>query len=262
MSGARDMPWACLMYHEVDGASGGGGYFAVPRDAFAAQLDLLAERGFRGRSLEACLAAPEQRQVAITFDDGHVTHRHEAFPELVARGMTATFFVITARVGLPGYVTWDELREMASAGMSIQSHTHSHPFLSECAPGEAQRELDASRRALDAALGQRTSTLALPNGDFPRGFDQRAFHASGYAAVATSRWGPNAPAAAVGRAMLVNRYTVRRATTLAELDALLARLPGVVSLEGARTLSLNAIRRLLGPTRYARLRRRLVDRHR
>lgn len=265
-AGNRATRWACLMYHEVEGASGRGGYFAVPRAGFAEHLSLLARRGLRGRTLEGCLTTPVLAQVAITFDDGHVTHYHEAFPELAARGMAATFFVITARVGTPGHATWAELREMARGGMSIQSHTHTHPFLSECTAAAARRELADSHRVLDAELRQRTTTLALPNGDFPRGFGPREFAQSGYDFVATSRWGANGTVSAAAGARagtgatVVRRYTVRRATTVDELDALLARLPGAASLEGARLLSLNALRRVLGPSRYASLRRRIVDR--
>src|SRR5208283_2557989 len=128
-----DVRWPCLMYHEIPAAEAGASYYAVPRRRFAAQLDRIVALGCRGSSLEQVLDAGAGRggMVAITFDDGHETHFTEAWPELRARRIGATCFVITARVGTDGYASWSQLREMAAAGISVQSHTATHPLLSE-----------------------------------------------------------------------------------------------------------------------------------
>ena len=242
--------WSCLMYHEIPD-DGEPGYYAVPRARFGAQLDALARLGLAGTTLESALADPSPARVAITFDDGHATHFTDAFPELAARRMAATFFVITARVGTNGYATWDQLRAMRRAGMSIQSHTHTHPFLSELSAEAARTELRESRRRLDAELDQETTTLALPGGDAPRGWSARDFADAGFRWVATSRWGPNAGTPAT----FVRRYTVRRET----MDPAFARLATARepahSLEGLRLRALGGTRTLLGASRYARWRR-------
>jgi peptidoglycan/xylan/chitin deacetylase (PgdA/CDA1 family) len=248
------------MYHDVPRAERGAGYFAVPRPRFAAQLDRIIELGLRGVSLEEALAPRAQDVVALTFDDGDATLPGEALPELIARGMTATFFVITARVGTEGYVTWDELRAMARAGMSVQSHTHTHPFLSELSSVDVTRELRESKARLDAELGQSTAALSLPNGDWPRGWSARDFARAGYPVVATSDWGANAAARELGDgARVVRRYTVRRQTTEDDVAALLERLPSPLSPEGIRLGALRRLRAALGPSRYARWRRRALE---
>ncbi|HET9808899.1 MAG TPA: polysaccharide deacetylase family protein [Candidatus Limnocylindria bacterium] len=251
----RRARWTCLMYHRVPAAAEDADYFAVPRARFAEQLDALRAAGMRVVSLERAVSQPRDRTVAITFDDGDESQFQNALPELVARGMTATFFVITARVGMPGYVTWKELGAMARAGMSIQSHTHTHPFLSELSRDDAARELAEARRLLDAHLGQRTTILALPNGDAPRGWTGRDYAALGYTRVATSRWGANHG----GDARLIRRYTVRRDTSARAFGALITGESSAYSAEALRLLALNRVRAAVGPSRYARARRLVLS---
>lgn len=249
--------WGCLMYHSVPASANAADYFAVPRSEFAAQLDLLRALGCRGVSLEEVMGSPLAANgaapIAITFDDGYADNFSEALPELVARGMSATVFVVTSRVGTPGYLTWDQLREMKNAGMSIQSHTHTHPFLSTLEPGDARAELERARQLIDRELGQATTTLALPNGDAPRGWRRADFLSAGVEWVATSSFGAND-----GRGWRVRRYTVRRGTTRAEFARIVRDLPSSWSREGLRLRTLGVVRSLLGVSRYARWRRRVL----
>ena len=83
--------------------------------------------------------------------------------------MTATFFVTTDWIGKPGFASWDELRDMKAAGMSIQSHSHTHPLLASVDRARARSELVESKRLLDQGLGQDTDTFALPGGSLPTG---------------------------------------------------------------------------------------------
>ena len=250
--------WPCLMYHQVLPSApppGASGYFAVTREQFAAQLEHLSSAGYRGVSIETVVAAPTPQMVAITFDDGDWTSYAVAFPELAQRRMTATFFVITSKIGTPGFATWEQLREMKSAGMSIQSHTHSHPFLSALAKDDVLFELRESKRLLDSMLGQDTVGISLPNGDHPHGGALAIARAIGYRWVATSQWGANR---AQRQAGLVRRYTVRHATTLKGFDTLVMQRPSALSPEGLRLAFLHRLRALLGTARYARWRRQLM----
>jgi peptidoglycan/xylan/chitin deacetylase (PgdA/CDA1 family) len=169
--------------------------------------------------------------------------------------MTATFFVITSKIGTPGFATWEQLREMKSAGMSIQSHTHSHPFLSAIAKDDVAFELRESKRLLDTMLAQDTDGISLPNGDHPRGGTLAVAQSLGYRWVATSQWGPNRNA---GRDRLVRRYTVRHGTTLKEFNSLVTEPPSAFSGEGLRLAFLHRLRAIIGTARYARWRRQLM----
>jgi peptidoglycan/xylan/chitin deacetylase (PgdA/CDA1 family) len=251
--------WICLMYHEVlaeEPAPGARDYFAVSRATFAGHLDQIRAAGYAGCSLARAIDAADGPRVAITFDDGTAGHALHAVPELVARGMTATFFVVTGWVGRPGYATWEQLGAMRGAGMEIGSHTRSHPFLSELPAAELERELRGSREEIDRALGQHTTALALPGGDAPRRALRPLLAGAGFSVVATSRWGYNSPGSP-GTPVWIRRCTVPAAAR--DFRRVLAGDAGIGARRRARESALGALRAMLGPTRYARWRRRFLD---
>ena len=235
--------------------------FAVPASEFCRQLDLLSASDMRACTVAEARSGLVAGGVAVTFDDGHLGQYDRAFPALVARGMTATFYVTTSWIGTrPGYVSWAQLHEMASAGMSIQSHTHSHPFLSELEDAALVRELERSKAELDAALSQETDELALPGGDLPRRSLRGRLADAGYRTIATSRWGLNAYPPDVGASpVLVNRCTIGGVSSA---DRFLRIAGGDRLLSDARRRRetvLAATRQLLGPSRYARCRSFLLE---
>lgn len=61
-------------------------------------------------------------------------------------------------------VTWEQVREMAAAGMEIGSHTVTHPILSNLSEAEIAWELTASKQQLEQMLGQAVTTIAYPVG--------------------------------------------------------------------------------------------------
>lgn len=249
------------MYHEVTSAEPGrsvASYFAVSRATFGRHLDAIALAGLRGCSLQEAAREGGERRVAITFDDGTVGHYEHALPELVARGMTATFFVTTAWIGRPGYVTWDQLRFMREARMEIGSHTRTHPFLSELDAAGVEREVAGAREEIDAALGQETLALALPGGDAPRRALRYLIGAAGYRVVATSHWGVNRGSAG-DRVAWIRRSTVRGAADTSEFRRILEANPSLSAQRRVRESVLGSLRRLLGPSRYADWRRSFLS---
>lgn len=256
-------PWVCLMYHDVSteavGVSGGPRHFSVTRRVFSEQLDQLAAEGFRARSIAECLAAPVERQVAISFDDGDLGQFENGHAELVKRGMTATFFVTTDWVGRPEYVSWSQLREMRAAGMSIGSHSKSHPFLSELDEARLRAELLDSKNRIDQELEQATDTLALPGGDRPRRSLRPMLGAVGYRVVANSRWGVNRVTTPAGGLLWINRCTIRGEPGAEYFSRVLRGDSWLGFKRFTREYTLARLRETLGPTRYARWRRRLLD---
>lgn len=258
MSGAG---WVCLMYHDVSteavGVSGGPQHFSVTRRAFANQLDQIAAEGYRGRSIAECLTAPVERQVAISFDDGDLGQFENGHAELVKRGMTATFFVTTDWVGRPKYVSWSQLREMRQAGMSIGSHSRSHPFLSELDETALRSELLGSKNRIDQELDQITDTIALPGGDRPRRGLRPMLSQVGYRVIGTSVWGVNHPNSAGEQ--WIKRCTIRGEPSAEYFSRVLRGDPWLGFKRFTREFTLAKLRETLGPTRYARWRRRLLD---
>lgn len=62
------------------------------------------------------------------------------------------------------WMTWDMVREMRDAGMTIGAHTDSHPLLGRLSPKEQEREILTSRDRLTAELGTPPSVFAYPVG--------------------------------------------------------------------------------------------------
>src|SRR5262245_26374135 len=68
------------------------------------------------------------------------------------------------RLGQTLFMSWDAAREMASAGMTIGSHTTSHPVLSSLPEAAQRRELVESRERIGEMIGLRPDVLAYPVG--------------------------------------------------------------------------------------------------
>lgn len=253
--------WVCLLYHDVapvgHGVTGGPEYFSVSETGFRRQLDAIAHEGLRGCSIEHALVTSEPK-VAISFDDGTAGMYERAFPALVERGMSATFFITTTWVGTSGFVTWDQLREMKRAGMSIQSHTRTHPFLSELSAAQLGVELRGSKEEIDGQLGQDTRQIGLPGGDAPRGKLADLIGEAGYSVVGTSRWGVNRTV--VGHdPVRIRRCTVRADPGEERFRRIITGDRWLAFERRSREFVLRSMRDALGPTRYARWRRRVLD---
>jgi len=61
-------------------------------------------------------------------------------------------------------LTTRELRRLRGAGMLIGAHTVDHPILATLPAAQARVEIDAGRRTLEDALGERVGLFAYPNG--------------------------------------------------------------------------------------------------
>ncbi|MGB7338081.1 MAG: polysaccharide deacetylase family protein [Phototrophicaceae bacterium] len=108
-------------------------------DIFRQHIAYLAENNYNTISLYDLDNALENgatlppNPVILTFDDGYSDAYTTVFPILQANDMTATFFIISqfADDNLAGYMTWEQINEMATAGMSMEGHTKTHPALIE-----------------------------------------------------------------------------------------------------------------------------------
>ena len=98
--------------------------------------------------------------------------------------------------GVPGgweKLNWQEVREMASHGISFGAHTLDHPILTFVGEEEARRQIRESKRRIEAELGSPVTTFAYPNGsasDFDRS-TRRIVEEEGLALAVTTVSGAN-----------------------------------------------------------------------
>ena len=72
----------------------------------------------RREDFERHLDAIGAREVALTFDDGGVSFLHPIADLLEARGRRGCFFITTGRIGTPGFLSEEEVRELHRRGHS------------------------------------------------------------------------------------------------------------------------------------------------
>lgn len=118
-----------------------------------------------------------------------------AFPILEEYGLKGTFFVITGSVGRDGQMTWDQLREMATRGMSIQSHSVSHPDLRGVSASKLDSELIGSSQAIADEIGESSYVFCYPSGAYNEKVIEAARAAGYLMAVATDKGREGDPSA-------------------------------------------------------------------
>jgi peptidoglycan/xylan/chitin deacetylase (PgdA/CDA1 family) len=82
-------------------------------------------------------------------------------------------------------MSWDQLRAMKQAGMSIGAHTVTHDFLDELDDGKAQEEVDGCFGAIEQQTGPAPRVFAFPRGRCTPGLERVLERARVNAAVTT-----------------------------------------------------------------------------
>jgi peptidoglycan/xylan/chitin deacetylase (PgdA/CDA1 family) len=216
---------AILGFHKIGPPPTGGWetWSYIPEAAFAGYLECLRDTGWEVIGLEGLLSglrAPEslpRRAALLTFDDGYRSNLTKAVPWLVRFGYPAVMFVPTDFIGRrnsfdrdaepdEAICTWEELRELERAGVSIQSHGVSHRTLSALDPSEQEVELVRSKAVLEDGLDKPVEVFCYPYGDAGRDAERtaRTLQRAGYQAACLYGGGPNPvpPADSYGLARL------------------------------------------------------------
>lgn len=184
-----------LAYHQVNDE---GSKYSISISNFSQQMEYLTQQGYTAVTLAeltdsmAGNGSLPPKPVVITFDDGYRDNFTNALPILEKYGFKATVFVITDKVSQPGYLNWDEIRQMRSQGTEIGSHTHEHLALSELDMPEKIRQVTESKSILEKQLGAPVNVLAYPYGNF----DSTLFEilrTAGYKGACTGINGLNKP---------------------------------------------------------------------
>jgi peptidoglycan/xylan/chitin deacetylase (PgdA/CDA1 family) len=137
---------------------------------------------------EEILDALPRHGVKLAFDDGNASDLEYALPALTQRGVTARFFPLAGRIGMAGYLSAGDIRQLSGAGMRIGSHGLHHRDWRTLDDRELCEELTVSRHTLAEILGSEITEAACPFGSYDRRV-LRALRAAGYTRVFSSDGG-------------------------------------------------------------------------
>lgn len=167
---------AILTYHSIDAS---GSAISVDPETFRRHVQWLAGSGVRVVTVEELLRfPPEAEALALTFDDAFANFAQLAWPLLRDHGMPATLFVPTDHIGasnswsvsrglavprLP-LVDWQTLGHLAEEGVTLGSHSRTHPDLRGLPAAALLEEVEGSARRLEARTGRVPAGFAYPYG--------------------------------------------------------------------------------------------------
>jgi len=146
----------------------------TPVSIFEMQMKWLRQNGYRTISLPELLTRFESaddlaKTVILTFDDGYQDFYTEAFPLLTQCGFTATVYLATdrihdraARMEGADYLTWSEVKELQSAGISFGSHSVTHADLRSLGPEQIDYELGYSKETIEQRIGASAESFSYP----------------------------------------------------------------------------------------------------
>jgi len=209
-----------MAYHWIDPDPGQRlREWGLTPEAFEAQMAALAAGGYRVLPMIDVLEIASGRQpappraVALTFDDGYLGLLDHALPVLKRHGFTASFFLVSDRVGGTNawdaghgdparrLMGWSEAATLVAEGMEIGSHSRTHPQLTGLSEAEMEREIRGSKETIEDRLGRPVRLFSYPHGQ-EDGRTRRLVASAGYAGACTSVSGGNPPG--------VDPYRLRR----------------------------------------------------
>ncbi len=251
-----------LMYHAIyandserDAIAIDDRPYAVSLNTFKEHLATIAQAGLPVVTPQQPGSAP--LSIMLTFDDGHASNYHYAFPLLKEKNWPGIFFVtsdfVTSRAD---FCTLTQLREMADNSMIIGAHGQTHRFFDDLSDTELNAELHTSRRTLADGVGLDIDTLSFPGGRF-RESQLALLQTAGF------RWNFSS---AIGicdrrdfqRTNTLPRIAIRGSTDQATFNAIIQAAPSFYWRQRAIAGVKKSLRRVIGNRLYHALYHRLA----
>ena len=111
------------------------------------------------------------KKILLTIDDGFSSFYENAWPFLRDEKIPFIIFVNTESVGAPGYMNWEQLREISKYNFThIGNHSHSHDYLVDKSDEEIKRDIKISIDILNKKLKNKTKIFAYPFGEYKNSY--------------------------------------------------------------------------------------------
>ncbi len=231
----------------------GAELYDVPIENFHEQMEFLHKHDFWVTMLEEIKSNSEAgsiKRTVLTFDDGELNNFSGAFQVLKEFEFPAYFFVTVNRIGRPGYMNWDKLKELHKCGMVIGSHGLNHEILTDLDDQQLEKELRDSKSSLEKILKTEIKYFSVPRGFWNERVVCTARDA-GYKTIFVSGIPQEShPDCCIGRIPVMGSWSLKRFA-----QALNDRIPwNEAMVELIKTLS----KRVLGSKGYDQLRSNLL----
>lgn len=150
-----------LMFHNFEDREGVD-FNCSPKDFEVLLLSLKQKNVIR---LEQWMC--ENDFVALTIDDVPESFYQYAYPLLVKYNLPFTIFVNVSLLDTPGFITTEQLMEMASCELcTVGSHGMHHSFYKDLSKENKEYELAESKRVLEKLTGVSVDVFAYPYGSY------------------------------------------------------------------------------------------------
>ena len=152
------------MFHSIgtgNDLEGADPHYSYSLDKFVDLLEAIGPCRSIASNLEKSNIFP-----ILTFDDGHASNYLAAKILKERFNSTADFFINPVNVGKKNYLSWNQLIEMDAWGMSIQSHSYEHVYLSDLNYEEQKNQLKRSKEIIEDRIGKPVVILAPPGGRY------------------------------------------------------------------------------------------------
>ena len=109
----------------------------------------------------------KNKKILITIDDAFSSFYENAWPILKDRKIPFLLFVSTEPVGKPGYMTWEQIKEVSSYDFAyIGNHSHTHEYLLNFSHLEFIKDIKNSIRIFKEKLGYNPIYFSYPFGEY------------------------------------------------------------------------------------------------
>ena len=108
-----------------------------------------------------------KRKILLTIDDAFSSFYKNAWPIIKDKKIPFILFVSTREVGKNGYMTWDQIREIAKEEfVHIGNHSHSHEYLIDLEDKKIVEDINKSIEILKKEVGYNSNFFSYPFGEY------------------------------------------------------------------------------------------------
>ena len=144
--------------------------YIVPASMFSEQMQALADSGYHAilpNELYDYLTTGKElpsKPVMITFDDTRLDQYTAALPELNKHGFKGVFFIMTVSLNKPGYMSKEQVKQLADEGHIIGSHTYDHKNVKTYTSDDWVEQVQRPSQQLQTITGKPIEYFAFPFG--------------------------------------------------------------------------------------------------